>query len=137
LPDFRMYDPYVTRELTVRDILAHRCGLERHDLVWYRAPFDRAEAMKRFRLIKPDFSLRGKFSYQNGMYLVAGELAGTVAKTGWDALITERLFKPLEMTASTTTVRNLSKQSNVATPHDLVADKWAPVPWANIDNIAP
>src|SRR5262245_24158245 len=40
LPDFPMYDPYVTRELTVRDLLAHRCGLERHELVWYRAPFD-------------------------------------------------------------------------------------------------
>ena len=137
LPDFRMYDPYVTRELTVRDLLSHRCGLERHDLVWYRAPFDRAEAMKKFRLIKPDFSLRGKFSYQNGMYLVAGELAGTVAKTGWDALVTERIFKPLEMTASTTTMRELPHRKNVATPHDKVADKWAPVPWVNIDNVAP
>jgi CubicO group peptidase (beta-lactamase class C family) len=137
LPDFRMYDPYVARELTVRDLLAHRCGLVRHDLMWINSPFTRAEMLKRFRHIKPDFSFRGKFSYQNGMYLVAGELAGTVAQTGWDRLVTDRLFKPLGMTGSNTTIRDLSKAPNVATPHDKVDGKWAPVPWLSIDNCAP
>jgi CubicO group peptidase (beta-lactamase class C family) len=137
LPDFRLYDPYVTRELTVRDALAHRCGLERHELVWYGSPHDRAETLKRFRLIKPDFSFRGKFSYNNVMYLVAGEVAGAAGKSDWDTLVAERLFKPLGMGRSTITVRDLPKQSNVATPHDRVDEKWAPVPWRNIDNIGP
>jgi CubicO group peptidase (beta-lactamase class C family) len=137
LPDFRMYDPYVTREMTVRDLLAHRCGLTRHDLVWYRSPHDRAEVMKRFRLIPPDFSFRAKYSYHNGMYLVAGQLAGAVAKTDWDTLVADRLFKPLGMAASNTTVRDLSRRPNVASPHARVAEKWAPVPWLNIDNVGP
>jgi CubicO group peptidase (beta-lactamase class C family) len=137
LPEFRLYDPYVTRELTVRDALAHRCGLERHENVWYGSPHNRAETLKRFRLIKPDFSFRGKFSYNNVMYLVAGEVAGAAARSDWDKLVAERLLKPLEMARSTTTVRDLPTQPNVATPHDRVDEKWTPVPWRNIDNIGP
>jgi len=137
LPEFRMNDQYVADQITVRDLLAHRCGLVRHDMMWYRSPYSRAELIKRFRLIKPDYSFRSKFSYQNGMYLVAGELCAAVAKTDWDKYIAERLFKPLGMTASSTSTRDLSAGGNVASPHDKVADKWAPVPWVNIDNVAP
>ena len=137
LPDFRLSDPYVTRELTIRDTLAHRCGLTRHDLLWYGSTLGRAELIKRLRQIPPDYSFRGKYSYNNLMYVVAGETAAAVAGAGWDKLITERWFRPLGMTRSNTSTGDLAGQADVATPHELVDDRFAPVPWRDIDNIGP
>src|SRR5688572_24700100 len=74
LPGFEMYDPYVTRELTVRDLLSHRSGLARGDLLWYGGTFDRGEILRRVRFLEPTWSLRSNFGYQNLMYLAAGEL---------------------------------------------------------------
>jgi CubicO group peptidase (beta-lactamase class C family) len=72
LPGFQLYDPYVTRELTIRDLLTHRSGLSRGDLMWYASPYDRAEVLRRIRFLQPTWSFRSSFGYQNVMYLAAG-----------------------------------------------------------------
>ena len=74
LPGFQLYDPYVTRELTVRDLLTHRVGLERGDQLWYATTFDRDDILRRIRYLKPSSSLRSKFGYQNLMFLAAGQI---------------------------------------------------------------
>ena len=61
LPGFQLYDPYVTRELTVRDLLTHRVGLERGDQLWYASPFEREDIRRRIRHLKPSSSLRSRF----------------------------------------------------------------------------
>ncbi len=137
LPGFQMYDPYVTRELTVRDLLTHRSGLAEGDALWYLGGLPRDSVLHQARYIKPGYSLRSRFGYSNIMYLAAGQLAARVAGRSWDALVTDRILKPLGMSASTTTTNGLDRLPDVATPHSEIDDTVRVVPWRNIDNIAP
>jgi CubicO group peptidase (beta-lactamase class C family) len=137
LPGFEMYDPYVTRELTVRDLLTHRSGLQRGDFLWYGTELDRDEILKRTRYLKPSWSLRSTFGYQNLMYLAAGQLIARVSGKSWDEFIRDRFFTPLGMTASSTSINAFKTANNVATPHARVEEKVTAIPWRNIDNIAP
>ena len=137
LPDLQMYDPYVSRELTVRDLLTHRSGLSRGDLMWYATDYDRDEILRRVRFLKPTWSMRSRFGYQNIMYLAAGQAASHAAGRPWDQLVRERIFQPLGMTESNTSIRDLAGNGNVATPHSDVNDTLRIVPWHNIDNIGP
>ena len=75
LPGFQMYDSYAARELTVRDALSHRSGLARGDFMWYASAFGRDEILRRVRYLKPTWSFRANFGYQNIMYLAAGQAA--------------------------------------------------------------
>jgi len=137
LPGLELYDPYVTRELTVRDLLSHRSGLERGDLLWYGTEYDRDEILRRARFLKPTWSLRSTFGYQNLMYLAAGQLVARVSGKSWDEFVRQRIFTPLGMTASGTSIRDFKEEDNVASPHAEIEDKVALIPWRNIDNIAP
>ena len=137
LPGFELYDPYVTRELSVRDLLSHRSGLERGDLLWYGTEYDRDEVLRRARYLKPTWSLRSTFGYQNLMYLAAGQVIARVSGKSWDEFVRQRIFTPLGMTASGTSIRDLKEADNVASPHSEIEDKVEVIPWRNIDNIAP
>ncbi len=137
LPDLVLYDPYVTRELTVRDLLSHRSGLERGDFLWYGTEYDRDEILRRARYLKPTWSLRSTFGYQNLMFLAAGQLVARVNGKSWDEFIRQRIFMPLGMTASNTSIKDLKNSDNVASPHAKIEDKIEVIPWRNIDNIAP
>ncbi|MGH9904929.1 MAG: serine hydrolase [Pyrinomonadaceae bacterium] len=137
LPGFELYDPYVTRELTVRDLLTHRSGLERGDLLWYGTEYDRDEILRRTRHLKPTWSLRSTFGYQNLMFLAAGQLIAKVSGKSWDEFIRQRIFTPLTMTSSNTSVKDFKNADDVATPHAKIEEKVETIPWRNIDNIAP
>jgi len=137
LPGLQLYDPYVSRELTVRDLLTHRSGLARGDLMWYATDYNRDEILRRVRFLKPTWSVRSRFGYQNIMYLAAGQAAAHVAGKSWDDLVRERIFSPLGMTETSTSIRDLAGQTNVATPHAEIEDTLRVVPWHNIDNIGP
>src|SRR5690349_19063122 len=137
LPGLQVYDPYVSRELTVRDLLTHRSGLARGDVMWYATDYGRDEILRRVRFLKPTWSMRSHFGYQNIMYLAAGQAAAKAAGITWDDLVRERIFTPLGMTESNTSVRDLAGRANVATPHTEVNDTLMIVPWHNIDNIGP
>ncbi|HEX4901133.1 MAG TPA: serine hydrolase, partial [Pyrinomonadaceae bacterium] len=137
LPEFELYDPYVTRELTVRDLLCHRSGLERGDFLWYGSEYDRDEILRRTRYLKPTWSLRSTFGYQNLMFLAAGQLIARVSGKSWDEFIRQRIFVPLSMTASNTSIRDFKNADNVSSPHAKVEEKIEVIPWRNIDNIAP
>lgn len=138
LPWFQLYDPWVTREITLRDLLSHRSGLGRRgDMLWYASPFDRAEVLRRIRYLKPNSSFRSQYGYQNIMVLAAGEATAAAAGRSWDDLVKERIFQPLGMSASNTTVRDLAAAPDVATPHLLKDGTLTPIPWRNIDNIGP
>ena len=137
LPQLQLFDPYVTREITIRDLLSHRSGLARGELLWYGSTFDRGEILRRVRFQEPSWSFRSQFGYQNVMYLAAGELSARIAGQSWDDLIDRRIFEPLGMTESSTSVRALGGMRNVATPHGEVNDTMRVLAWRNIDNIAP
>jgi CubicO group peptidase (beta-lactamase class C family) len=72
LKEFELYDPYITREITIRDLLSHRTGLDRGELLWYGSTLDRDEILRRIRSQKPTYSFRSTFTYNNIMLLAAG-----------------------------------------------------------------
>jgi CubicO group peptidase (beta-lactamase class C family) len=138
LPGFELYDPWVTREITIRDVLSHRSGLgERGALISYGRDYDRAEVLRRLRYLVPNSSFRSQFGYQNYMVLAAGEAAAAAAHESWDALVEQRIFTPLGMSRTTTSVTQLAELPNVATPHASDATSAIPIPWRNIDNVGP
>ena len=137
LPGFQLFDPYSTRELTVSDLLSHRSGLARGDRLWYASEFDRAEVLRRVRYLKPSWSLRSRFGYQNIMFLAAGEIIPSVTGKTWDDFIREQIFNPLGMKSSSVSIKAFAGSNNVASPHSKIDDKIQPVPWRNIDNIGP
>lgn len=136
LPGFELYDPYATRELTVRDLLSHRSGLARGDLVWYASPHDTREVLRRVRFLPPSWSLRSRYGYQNIMYVAAGEAVARVAGKPWEAVLRERILIPLGMSASHTSTTLLRGHPNVATPHERIDGAVRPIAWRNFDNVA-
>ncbi len=137
LPGFQLADPYASRELTVRDLLSHRSGLARGELVWYGSGYDRDEIVRRVRFLQPTWSFRSQFGYQNIMYIAAGQTVAHVAKVSWDDFIRDRIFTPLGMTSSTTSIRQNAGVSDLATPHAEVDGIVRAVDWRNIDNAGP
>ncbi|MGQ0647228.1 MAG: serine hydrolase [Gemmatimonadaceae bacterium] len=138
LPWFQLYDPYVTREITLRDMMSHRSGLGRRgDGLWYGTPYSRDEILRRVRLLAPNSSFRSEFGYQNIMFLGAGQAIAAAAGMSWDDVIMQRIFQPLGMTASSTSIRHLRGASNVASPHQYRTGGATVIPWRDIDNIAP
>lgn len=135
LPWFQLYDPYVTRELTVRDILCHRSGLARGDNLWYFSPYSREEVLRRVRFLQPAWSFRSRYGYQNIMFVAAGQIIPSVTTMSWDDFIAQRLFTPLGMTRTNTSVRFLAGMDDVATPHEKIDEKMQPVVWPNFDNV--
>ena len=96
LPWFMMYDPYVTRELSVRDLLVHRSGLGlgAGDLLWWpESTYNRGDVARRLRYIKPATSFRSAYAYDNVLYLVAGEVIQAVTGLSWEDFVAERILK--------------------------------------------
>jgi CubicO group peptidase (beta-lactamase class C family) len=138
LPGFQLFDPYVTREITMRDVLSHRSGLgQRGDMNWMMGGYDRAELLRRIRFLEPNAGFRTEMGYQNTMFLAAGEAAGAASGLGYDALITTRILQPLGMTRSTVTTRDLPGRTDVSIPHSFQDSAVRVVPRRNLDNIAP
>ena len=137
LPGLQLDDPYAARELTVRDVLSHRSGLARGDFMWYASTYERQEVLRRVRYLKPSWSFRSNFGYQNIMYLAAGQAAAAASGHDWDTLIQERIFAPLGMRESSTSVRALAAMPNVAQPYAEIDGVVTNVPYANIDDIGP
>jgi len=139
LPDFQLYDPYVTYNMTIRDLLCHRSGLETFsgDLLWYATSYSRGEVIHRARYLKPKYGFRERFGYSNIMYLTAGEVVNAITGQTWDNFVSDRIFKPLRMDRTITTTHSLKDFDNVAAPHTDYEGKVIPIPYLNWDNIAP
>ena len=119
LPWFQLYDPYVTANMTIRDLLSHRSGLATFsgDLVWFATNYSREEVIKRAKYLKPVYGFRERFGYSNIMFLAAGEIVHAVSGQTWDDFVAERIFKPLKMARTNTTTKALVGLDNVAQCH--------------------
>jgi CubicO group peptidase (beta-lactamase class C family) len=136
-PTLQLADPYASRELTVRDLLSHRSGLARGELVWYGSGYDRDEIVRRVRFLQPTWSFRSQFGYQNIMYIAAGQIVAHVTGGTWDDFVHDRIFVPLGMTSSTTSIRQIAGRSDLASPHAEVEGQVKAIEWRNIDNAGP
>ncbi len=127
IPEFRLYDPYVTSEFTVRDLVTHRSGLGlgAGDLmIWPEGnSFTKEEIIHNLRYLKPVSSFRTKFDYDNLLYIVAGEVLHRVSGMSWEDFVETRIMKPLGMTQSATNFKRLKDTSDVIDPHAPVNGK--------------
>ncbi len=125
LPDLVLADPYVTRELRLRDLLVHNLGFADPEELWYGMEISITEIVRRLRFREPDTSFRSRFAYNNVGYGMAGQIGAAADGTTWDAMITTRILGPLGMTATVTQGRYLPDGADVAKPHDMVDDTLA------------
>lgn len=124
-PEFQMYDPWVTKQLTLRDMFAHRSGLPEHagdsleDL-----GFDRQQVLHRLRYQRPDSSFRSAYAYTNFGLTEAAVAAAKALNMTWEQAAEERLFKPLGMTSTSARYSDYAARDNRAALHVLADGKW-------------
>jgi CubicO group peptidase (beta-lactamase class C family) len=140
LPDFKLYDPYVTSELRIRDLLCHRSGLATFsgDLLWYGTTWTSDEVLEKAQYLKPISSFRTEFGYQNILYIAAGKIIEVVSGTSWEKCIQDSLLNPIGMKKSILSTVDLHGRKTIAQPHnETTAGNLVPIDWINWDNMAP
>ena len=137
LPAFELKDEYITANMTVRDLVTHRSGLPRHDLLWYGSSLTRKEIFDRLRYLDFSAGFREKFQYNNLMFMTAGYLVGQVTNNSWENFVAERIFKPLDMTNSNFSVEASQKATDFAQPYSIENEKVKKIPFRNLDEIGP
>lgn len=140
LPGFVMYDPYVAKEMTIRDLVTHRSGMglgEGDLLIFPHSTYTRADIIYRLRFMRPQSSFRSRYAYDNLLYIAAGQIIPAVTGTSWDDFVRQRIFAPLGMSHSNVSNAAFKAEDDYASPHSEVDGKLQPVPFGNIDNAAP
>src|ERR1700722_1665692 len=140
LPGFQMYDPYVSHEMTIRDLLTHRSGMglgEGDLLFWPNTTFTRDEIIYKLRFMKPESSFRSKFAYDNLLYIAAGQIIPAATGKTWEQYITERILQPLEMKTTTLSNAHFPVGANFAWPHSKLGGPLRPIDFVELDNAAP
>lgn len=137
LPDFELHDKFASEESTPLDLLVHRSGLPRHDLLWYGSPLSRHELYTKLKYLEPTTSFRTTFQYQNLMYMTAGLLIEKMSNQTWEEYTQEMIFNPLGMDDSNFSVDVSQEQGNYALPYRVDDDEVIKMDFRNIDNVAP
>lgn len=136
LPEYQLYDPAVTRELKIRDLFTHNSGVGNTDFLWAMMDIPTTEMLNRMRLVKPSYSLRASFIYQNLFYVAAGQVIEKVSGKPWEVFIQERIFTPLGMTRTAPKMKYI-KDSNQTKPHDEVEKKIKAIGYTKDDEVGP
>ena len=137
IPGFRLSDPIASEQVVVRDLLSHRTGVARSDLAWYGSTATRDDLVRRVRYLPLQVPFRSHFLYNNLTYLTAGQVLAHVTGRTWDDFLRTRIFAPLGMTHTNTSIRDLVSESDVAWPHAATEHGVVVIPRANADNVAP
>jgi len=135
LSDFKMSTPWITKELTISDILSHRSGLATYvgDLLWYGTDYTRDQIINKIQYLPIRNNFRVDFGYSNLMYLLAAKIIERVSGQTWEQFIKEKLLIPLSMLNTSIGTTQMEEMGNYALPH--LQDK--PFQPVNMDNIAP
>jgi len=140
LPGFVMYDPYVSHEMTIRDLLTHRSGMglgEGDLLFWPHSTYTREEVIYKLRFMKPSSSFRSHYAYDNLLYMTAGQIIPAVTGVSWDDYIRQLIFTPLGMNHSNVSNAAIKPDDNVAFPHSRMDDKLQVIHFEVLDNAGP
>jgi CubicO group peptidase (beta-lactamase class C family) len=141
LPNFEVYDPYVTSVISMRDIACHRTGIEQANYLHW-GPIDpaklenhpsRDDIVRAFKYLRPSEPFRSKFSYKNEPWVVAGAAVAAASGTTWDQFLHDRLFKPLGMSRTSTSVRETTSLANVSSIHVIADGRLRPIDPINVD----
>jgi len=140
LPGFVMYDPYVSHEMTIRDLLTHRSGMglgEGDLLFWPHSTYTRDEIIYKLRFMKPASSFRSHYAYDNLLYMTAGQIIPALTGTSWDDYIRQHIFAPLGMNHSTVSSHDFKPGDDYSWPHARVDGKPQAIPIEDLDNVGP
>ncbi len=136
-PHFDLIDDIAEQEMTALDLVTHRSGLPRHDLLWYGTNFTREELFERLAHLEPTKPFRTNFQYQNLMFMTAGMLIGEKTGSSWEEFTAEEIFRPLGMTNSNFSVDESKSTNNYALPYKEKDDELIQIDFRNIDNVGP
>jgi CubicO group peptidase (beta-lactamase class C family) len=140
LPGFVMYDPYVSHEMTIRDLLTHRSGMglgEGDLLFWPQTTYTRDEIIYKLRFMKPASSFRSHYAYDNLLYMTAGQIIPAVTGVSWDDYIRQQIFEPLGMNHSNVSNAAFKPGDDRAFPHSRVDGKLQVIRFEVLDNAGP
>jgi len=136
LPEYQLYDPYVTRELKIRDLFLHNSGVGNADFVWTLMHIPVDEIFRKMKQVKPSYSFRGGFIYQNIFYIAAGEVIKRVSGKPWEVYIQERIFTPLGMTRTAPMLKHIP-DANQTRPHIKIENTITAIEYTKDDYIGP
>ncbi len=133
LPTFRLQDAFASERMTARDLLSHRSGLPRHDLMWYASRYTRQEIFDRLRYLEPSRDFRTAWQYQNMMYMVAGLLVTAISGSSWEAFVQQRIFDLLGMSSSNFSTVATQQSPDFATPYQELHGQLGAIPFFTND----
>ncbi len=138
IPELDLADPDRTTQLTIRDLLAHRTGLARHDPIWFFSEISRSSVVGLLKHLEPVCDLRQEFQYNNFMYAVAGIIVERLTGQSWEEQISSRLLKPLAMKHSITSVEELQKTTdNFSLPYAEIEGIVTKIPFRSPFSVNP
>ena len=137
LPEFRLKDEYATYHITIRDLVTHQSGLPRHDLLWYNSALSRNDLLPRLQHLDSSTDLRGKFQYNNLMYVMAGLVIERVTGQTWEEAVHSRIFAPLGMDRSNFSVLDSQKSDDFSLPYREKNGSVQSIPFNNITTAGP
>jgi CubicO group peptidase (beta-lactamase class C family) len=116
VPSIQFYNNDLNNTVTLRDMLAHRTGITRHDTIWYKSDDTRKQLFDKVKYLEPQEPLRQTFLYNNLMYAAAGYIIELQSGKRWEEFIRDRIFKPLEMTSTVYSIADMLKQPDFGVP---------------------
>jgi CubicO group peptidase (beta-lactamase class C family) len=116
VPVIEFFNDELNASVTIRDMLAHRTGVTRHDTIWYKSDFTRKELFERLKYLEPSQPIRQTFLYNNMMYAGAGYVVELLSGKTWEAFVQERIFDPLGMSSTVFSIDDVLKQPDHGVP---------------------
>src|SRR5256714_6926837 len=116
VPTIEFYNSYLNNTITLRDMLAHRTGITRHDSIWYKSDYSTKELFERLKYLDPKESPRQIFLYNNMMYAGVGYTIQLESGKPWAQFVRENIFQPLGMTHTVFSIADMLKQTDYGVP---------------------
>jgi len=117
VPAIQFYNDGLNNTVTIRDMLAHRTGITRHDTIWYKSDFTRKELFERLKYLEPEQPLRQSYLYNNLMYAASGYIIELLTQKTWEDFLRERIFQPLGMNSIVFSIEEMKKQPDYSIPY--------------------
>jgi CubicO group peptidase (beta-lactamase class C family) len=118
VPTVKFYNNDLDNTITIQDMLSHRTGVSRHDLIWYKSDFTRKQLFGKLQYLEPSQPLRQGFLYNNMMYASAGYIIELLTQKKWEDFVRENIFKPLGMNNTVFSIEDMKKQEDYGVPYN-------------------
>jgi len=116
VPTIQFYNDQLNNNITLRDMLSHRTGVTRHDLIWFKSPFTRKELFDRLKYLEPQEPMRETFLYNNLMFSAVGQIIELKSGKTWEQFVRERIFTPLDMSSTTYSISDMTQHPDHGVP---------------------